>query len=81
MFNHVLRIGGTLAVCFFIITCDSLPTWVLIVGAFICASIFIYEMITVEDEINDDSDAQSDTPIADKLARDLAFDRDFNKEL
>jgi len=81
MFDHVLRIGATFALMFFIVTLDSLPTWVVLFVAFVCVVAFIYEAIAVEEYLNDDPMPDTDTPIADKLAADLAFDRDFNKEL
>jgi len=95
MFDHLMRVAATLAFCAFIVTCDSLPTWVLVIVAGLCAVALILELVAVEEYLNDDDTPTSDTPIADQVAREQNFDfsnldvmdrneqfrRDFDKEL
>jgi hypothetical protein len=95
MFDHLLRIGATLAFCAFIVTCDSLPTWALLVIAATCAVALILELVAVEEYLADDDPTDLDNPIADQVAYEQKFDlskldlmdrneqfrRDYDKEL
>jgi hypothetical protein len=92
--EKILRVGALIAFMFFIVTCDSLPTWVLAIVAFVCILALLAEAVNTEHKL-DKQTRTTDAPIAyqvaydqnlnvsflDHLDKDADFKRNFDKEL